>query len=95
MNLLKIVLLQFSDTYMLLMDYPYIGEEEITDNDKKATWKVLHAYIDANSQRLIDKCSVEGAQSISIFQSQCTNIIFAEKIIYNIIFQQVMHKVEE
>ena len=53
---LKIVLSQISGTFMLLMDYPYIRGEELPYYAKKTTWNLLHVYIDAHSQRLIDKC---------------------------------------
>ena len=56
MNSLKNLLSQFSETYMLLMDYPSIRGEDIPDYDKKATWNILCAYIDADSQRLFDEC---------------------------------------
>ena len=38
---------------MLLMDYPSIRGEYFPDYAKKATWNLLHAYIDAYSQILI------------------------------------------
>ena len=42
---------------MLLMYYPYIREEYLPDYDKKATWNILCAYIDADSQRFFDECT--------------------------------------
>ena len=39
---------------MLLMDYPCIRGEDLTDYAKNSTWDLLHAYIDAHSQILID-----------------------------------------
>ena len=62
MNSLKIVLLELTETYMLLMDYPSIIGEELPHDSKKATWNILHAYIDAHNQRLIDECPVYGLQ---------------------------------
>ena len=53
---LEIVLSQFSETYMLLMESPPIIGEEILYYAKNATCNLLHAYIDAHSQRLIDEC---------------------------------------
>ena len=45
-NSLKIVLSQFSETYMLLMEYISIRGEEIPNYSKKAIWKLLmHIYI--------------------------------------------------
>ena len=64
MNPLQILLSQFLETYMLLMDYSSIIGEEILDYDKKATWNLLHAYIDAHIQILIDKCTGYGVNTI-------------------------------
>ena len=69
------LLSQFLETYMLLTDYPSRREEEIPYYAKNATWNPLHAYIDAHSQRLIDKCTGYGAQDllqpkISTFSTQ-------------------------
>ena len=47
------------------MDYPSIKGEELIDNTKKATWNLLHAYIDAHSQIIFDKCPEDGVQAIS------------------------------
>ena len=52
----------------------------------------MHAYIDAHIQILIDKRQGDGVQAISRLQSQCSDMTFAEKIRYNRLFQQVMHK---
>ena len=74
------------------MEYPYIIGEEFPEYAKKATWKTFHAYIDAHSQRLIDEFPGYGVQSISIFQSKCTNMTFSDQSRCNIMFQQVVHK---
>ena len=55
MDPLKIILSQFKETYMLLMDFTSILGEDFPDYAKKATWNLLHAYIDAYSQILIDE----------------------------------------
>ena len=60
---------------------------------KKATWNLLNAYIYANIQRLIYECPGYGVQDISILQSQCANMKFSDQIIYNRMFQKVVHKV--
>ena len=52
----------------------------------------MHAYIDAHIQILIDECPGDELQDISIFQPQCTNMIFADKIRYNRMFHQVVQK---
>ena len=55
---------------MLLMDYPSIKIKYSPDYAKEATWDLLHKYIDANSQRLINEYPGDGLQAISIVQSQ-------------------------
>ena len=40
---------------MFLMEYPSITGEDLLDYAEKAIWNILHAYIDAHNQRLIDK----------------------------------------
>ena len=39
---------------MLLMDYPFKREEETPGYSKNTTWNLLHTYIDAHIQILID-----------------------------------------
>ena len=78
---------------MVLMEFPYIWEEYFPDYNKKFTWNLLHAYIDAHSQILIDEYPGEGVKSISRLKYQCANITFADQSRYNILFQQVIHKV--
>ena len=64
MNSLKIVLSPFSETYMLLMDYPSIRGKEIPYHAENPTWNILCAYIDAHSQILIYEYPGDGVQSI-------------------------------
>ena len=52
----------------------------------------FHAYIDSPSQRLNDEFTGDGVQAISRLQSQCVNMTCAYQSIYNIMFQQVVHK---
>ena len=68
MNSLKYFLSQFSEIYMLLMDYPYIRGEYLPDYAKRATWNLFHKYTDAHSQVLIDEFPGYGVQSISILK---------------------------
>ena len=63
-NSLGIILSQYKETYMLLIDYTYIIGDDLSDYAKKATQNLLHKYIDANSQILIDECPGYGAQDI-------------------------------
>ena len=46
------------------MDYPSTRGKDSPDYAKKATWNLLHAYIDAHSQRLIDEFTVDGVHNI-------------------------------
>ena len=80
---------------MLLMNYPSIRGEDSIDYSKKATWNLLHAYIDANSQRLIDEYPGNEIKSMSILKSKCLNITFSDQIRYNRLFQKVIHKLGE
>ena len=77
---------------MLLMEYPSIRGEEFSYYAKKAIWNLLYEYIDTYSQRLIDEYPGYGLQAIKRLQYQCKNTTFSEKIIYNRMFQQVIHK---
>ena len=69
MNSLKIVLSNVSEIRMLIMECPSIRGEELPNYSKNSTWNLLHAYIYVHSQRLIDECTGDGVQSISILQS--------------------------
>ena len=42
------------------MDCPSIREEDLPDYTEQATFNLLHAYIDARSQILMDKYPVYG-----------------------------------
>ena len=75
---------------MLFMEYPSIRGHQSPDYSKKAAWDLLHAYIDAHNQSLIDERPGDGVQAISILQSQCENMNFSDKRRYNRIFQQVV-----
>ena len=65
MNPLIFVLSLFEETYMLFMYYSYIRGEDLTDYAQNSTWDLLHAYIYAYSQRLIDQYTGYGVQAIS------------------------------
>ena len=92
MNPLKIVLSQFNQTCMLLMEYPSIEEDGMTDYSKQTTWNLLNAYIYAHSQRSIYEYPEKGLEAITRLQSQCANMTFSDKNIYNRQFQKVVHK---
>ena len=55
----------------------------------------MHEYLYAHSQILIHEFPGYGLQAISILQSQCANMTSADKIRYNRMFQQLVHKVGE
>ena len=61
---------------MLLVEYPSIGGVDFPYYDKKATWKLLHAYIYVHSQKLIYGYPGDGVQATKILQSQDENMIF-------------------
>ena len=95
MNPLKIILSQFSEEYMILMEYPSIWGEKVPDYAENSIWNLLQAYIDAHTQKFIDECPGDGVQDISRFQSQCANMKFSDQNRYNIMFKKVVHKGEE
>ena len=46
----------YTETCVVLLDYPKIGEDDIIEDDaKKATRTLLHANIDVHSRILIDE----------------------------------------
>ena len=77
---------------MLLMDYPSIIGEYLRNYAKKATWDLLHEYVDSHSHLLIYKYPRNGVQAIKILQSQCSNTTFSHQIISSRLFQKVIHK---
>ena len=65
---------------MLLIDYQSIIEEDSPDYVEKATWKLLHAYIDAHSQILFHKYTGDGVQAIQRLKSKCANMTSFDQI---------------
>ena len=59
---------------------------------KKATWKLLHAYINAHSQILIDEYTGDRVHTITRLQPQCENMTFSGQSRYTRLFQKVIHK---
>ena len=53
------------------MDYPYTKGEDFTDYTKNDTWNLLHAYIDAHTQRLIYEYPGYGSQAMPILKPHC------------------------
>ena len=49
---------------MLLMEYSSIRGEDLPDLDEDSTWNLFRAYIDARSQRLMDKYPGYGVKAI-------------------------------
>ena len=64
---------------MLIMEYPSIRGEDIPDYAKRVIFNLLHSYIDAHDQILIDEYPGDGVQSFSRLQSQCANMVFSDK----------------
>ena len=62
---------------MFLMDYIYIRSEDLPDDAKNPTWKILNVYIDAHSKILIDEYPGYVVQAISILKSQYANMTFS------------------
>ena len=59
------------------MNYPSIRGEILPDYAKKSTWDLLHAYIDAHSQILVNKLPRDGVHAITKLQSQmCKHDLF-------------------
>ena len=77
---------------MLLMEFPSTRGEDLPDYSKNPTWNLLNTYIDAHLQILIEECRRDGVNDISRLKSQCANTAFSDQIIYNRMFQQVIHK---
>ena len=81
---------QYTETCEVLLDYPKIGGDDvIEDYTKKAIRNFLHANIDVHSRRLIAEFPKDGIKCIEKLQSHCANMTFADKIRYDITFQQV------
>ena len=83
---------QYTETCEVLIGYPRIGGGGIKGFVKKAIMNILHANIDVQSRRLMDEFPVDVIKCIKKFQSHFANMTFADKSIYDSIFQQVTHK---
>ena len=77
---------------MLIMDHQQIRGEELPSHAYNSTCNLLHAYIYAHIQRLIDEYPGYGVQATTRLKSQCANMTFSDQIIYNRVFQKVIHK---
>ena len=73
---------------MFLVYYPCIRGEDLPYYSKSVTWNLLHAYIDAHSQILIDEYPVDGVQATSRLKPQYANTIFADQRRYNRFFSE-------
>ena len=92
---LEMIFSQYTETCEVLIGYPRIGGGGIKGFVKKAIMNILHANIDVQSRRLMDEFPVDVIKCIKKFQSHFANMTFADKSIYDRIFQQVTHKVGE
>ena len=77
---------------MVLVSYPTLGGGNIKDRVKKAIRNLLYENIGVHSIRLISEFPGDGVKCISKIQYHCSNMTFADKIIYDRLFQQVTHK---
>ena len=59
---------------MWLMYYLSMRGEDLTNYAKKASCKLLHAYIGSHRKSLIYKYPGNGAHAITILQCQCSNM---------------------
>ena len=76
-NSLRISSSPFSETYMLIMDYPSMKIKETLDYDKRATRKKLHTYIDTHSQIIIDYLSIRlSTRCLKISIPMCKHDLF-------------------
>ena len=76
----------------MLIKYLSITGYYLPEYNKQATWDLLHVYIDAHSQMLIDEYPRGCLQAITILQSQCENMNFSDKSRYNWLFHKVVHQ---
>ena len=79
----------------MLIEYPSIRGDYLIDHANKSTWNLLNTYIYAHSQILIYEYWGYGLQVITRLQSQCANMNLSDKISYNRLSQQVLHKLGE
>ena len=92
-ELLEMIFSQYTETCEVFLDYPKIGGDDIIEDDaKKAIIKLLHANSDVHRRRLIDEFPIDGIKCIEKLQSNCANMTFSDKSIYDRTFQQVTHK---
>ena len=90
---LDMIFSQYRETCEVLLYYPKIGGGDvIEDYAKKAIRKLLHDNIDVHNRRLVSEFRKDGVKCIEILQSECANMIFADKSRYDRNFQQVTHK---
>ena len=74
------------------MEYPSVRGRYLPGYTDKATWDLLHAYIDEHRKMLIDEYPGNVLQAITILQSHYSNITFSDKSRYTILFLRVIHK---
>ena len=92
---LKMIFSQYKETCEVLIYYSKIGREDIKELEKNSIKNILRANIDVHSRRLIREFTGDGIKCIEKLQSRCANMTFDDKSRYEIIFQQVTHKLGE
>ena len=63
-ELLQMILSQYTETCGVIIDYPKIGGDDIEDDAKKDIRNLLHANIDVHSRRLIAEFPKDGIKCI-------------------------------
>ena len=93
-DLLDMIFSQYRETCEVLLDYPKIGRDDVSeDYAKKAIRNLLHANIDVHSRILIAEFPKDGIKYIEKLQLHCADMNFSDKSRYDRTFQQVTHKV--
>ena len=89
----QIIFSQYKETYMVLVDYPDTGGEDIKYRVKKTMRNLIHKNVGVHSKNLIYEFPGDGVKFISKLQYHCENTTFAYKSIYDRLLKQVTHEV--
>ena len=76
----------------MFLYYPKIGGENIKAFSRKAIRNLFHDNIHVHSRRLTADLPEDEIKCIEKLQLNCASMTFADKSIYDRIFQQVTHK---
>ena len=89
---LEMIFSQYKENCEVLLDYPKVGEEDITYFVKKSIRNLLRANIDVHNRRLIGEFPGDRVKFIAKLQSHCANTTFAYLSRYDITFEKVANK---